>query len=208
LNRIDFRLILVTDRKLLNDIPFSTFIFRCCVYGIKAVQLREKDLTSSKLLSLAKKLRRTTQKNSAKLLINDRIDIALLSKADGVHSPENGTPADQIKKFNKHFIAGKSVHSKNSARKAEQDGYDYLICGPVFRTSSKVKFGKPLGLNILSEICSSVKTPVFAIGGIDPYRAKKCIEAGAHGVAVIRDMFISENLKETISDYKYALGGL
>ncbi len=208
MKKINFRLILVTERKFLKDVPLSKFIMRCCVYGIKAVQLREKDLTSSELLILAKKLRRATEKNSAKLLINDRADIALISKADGIHSPENGTPVHSIKKFNNNFIAGKSVHSLDSAKKADKDGFDYIICGPVFETPSKIKYGKPIGLGQLKIICSSVEIPVFAIGGIDPVRAIKCIEAGAKGIGVIGKIFKSENLRETIADFQNAIGGL
>jgi thiamine-phosphate pyrophosphorylase len=207
-NKIDFRLLLISNRnqcknKLLVEtanIAFSA--------GIKAIQLREKDLSSSELLTLAKKLRKASLKHSVKLIINDRLDIAILVKADGVHSPEKGIQAKDVKRFNKNLIAGKSTHSVKSAIEAEIKGYDCIIAGPVFRTASKIQYGKPLGMPLLKEICGSVKIPVFAVGGINPKRAKKCIDAGAYGVAVISAIFKSENIKKTVLEFKNSLGGL
>jgi thiamine-phosphate pyrophosphorylase len=205
LKKPDFRLILVTDRKQVAEGSLAGFINRCCVYGIKAVQLREKDLQDNELLSLAKHLRRVTRKNSAKLIVNDRLDIALLTGADGVHSPEQGISAGVISRFSKNLFTGKSVHSPASAKEAESLGFDYIICGPVFETQSKKKFGKPLGLDILAKVCKTVKIPVYFIGGITPYNVKKCLLAGAYGAGVIGSIFNTEDLKETIDDFKNAM---
>jgi thiamine-phosphate pyrophosphorylase len=207
-NKIDFRLLLISDRKLCKHKSFEVKANIAFSSGVKAIQLREKDLSSSELLTLAKKLKKAAQKHSVKLIINDRLDIALLSKADGIHSPENGIKTKDVKKFNKKLIAGKSTHSVKSAIAAENNGYDYIITGPVFRTASKIKYGKPLGLSLLKEICHSVKIPVFAVGGINPERAEKCIKAGAHGVAVISAIFKSKNIKKTVLEFKKSLGGL
>jgi thiamine-phosphate pyrophosphorylase len=208
LAKIDFRLILVTDRKLLNEISLRSFIAQCCVYGIKAVQLRERDLPDRELYLLAKNIRAATKKNSAKLLVNDRIDIALLTKSNGVHSPEKGISSKIIKSFNSGFLTGSSVHSLQSAQNAEKEGFDYIICGPVFETPSKKKYGKPLGLFTLNKICNSVNIPVFAIGGITSDKVKDCLESGAHGVGVISAIFKSDDLLETINEFKTELGGL
>lgn len=207
-NEISFRLLLISDRKLCISNSIEETASISFAAGVKAFQLREKDLTSSELLILAKKLKIITQKHSASLIINDRLDIALLSGADGVHSPENGIPANAVKKISKNLIVGKSIHSVKSAVEAEKNGYDYIIAGPVFRTSSKMKYGKPLGLILLKLICDSVNLPVFAVGGINPERAKKCIKAGAHGVAVIGAIFKSKNIKKTVLEFKKSLCGL
>ena len=206
MNKLDFRLILVTDRKLVDEGSLEGFINRCCIYGIKAVQLREKDLHDNELLSLAKRIRRVTRKSPAKLIINDRLDIALLCGADGVHSPVNGIPAKVISKFSKNLLTGKSVHSLAAAKEAEAEGFDYIICGPVFETQSKKKFGKPLGLDTLAKVCKTVKIPVYAIGGITPRNVKKCLLAGAYGAGVIGSIFNAEDLKKTIGDFKSAMG--
>jgi thiamine-phosphate pyrophosphorylase len=206
----EFRLLLITDRKKCKDL--KQVILSACKAGVKAVQLREKSanggLSSVELLSLSKELRRITKANSSNLIINDRLDICLLVKADGVHSPEKGFLPSQIKKYNSKLLAGKSVHSVENAIKAERNGYDYILAGPVFRTASKVKYGKPLGLKVLNEICNAVNIPVYAVGGINPERAKKCISQGAYGVAVISEIMSAKSVKQKVKEFEKALGGL
>ena len=205
-----FRLLLITDRKKCKDL--KRVVLHACEAGVKAVQLREKSanggLPSAELLSLSKELRKITKSNSAKLLINDRLDICLLSKADGIHSPEKGLTPKQIKKYNSKLLAGKSVHSIKSAIDAEKMGYDYIIAGPVFRTASKIKFGKPLGLKSFKQICDSVNIPVYAVGGINAIRAKKCISKGACGVAVISEIMKSKSIKQTVKEFRNSMGSL
>jgi thiamine-phosphate pyrophosphorylase len=202
---INFRLIFITDSSLNKNL--YKIVSDACNGGLMAIQLREKNLPANELLALSNKLRIITKKHHSKLLINDRIDIAILSGADGLHSPEHGIDPHQIKKKNK-LLFGKSVHSLSSAKEAERMGFDYVIFGPVYQTPSKIKYGKPQGLGKLKMVCSSVNVPVFAVGGVNPERAKNCIEAGAHGVAVIREIMLSKDLKKTMSEFKVALGRL
>ncbi len=201
-----FKLLFIADRKKCKDL--KQVVLSACEAGVKAVQLREKDLPAVELLSLSKELRKITKSNSAKLLINDRLDICLLSKADGIHSPEKGLTPKQIKKYKLKLIAGKSVHSVKGAIDAEKNGYDYIIAGPVFRTLSKIKYGKPLGLKTLKQICDAVNIPVYAVGGINPVRAKKCISKGAYGAAVISEIMKSKSIKQKVKEFERALGGL
>jgi thiamine-phosphate pyrophosphorylase len=207
-NKINFRLLVITDRKECRPKPLEEVIKAACLNGVKAFQFREKDLPEGDLLLLVQKLKRLTSKCRAKLIINDRLDIALLSKADGMHSPENGILPKQVKQFSKNLIIGKSTHSLKSVLDAQRKGYDYIIFGPVFRTKSKIKYGKPKGLKELKRVCDEVKIPVFAVGGINPERAKKCIEAGAHGAAVIGAVMKSGNIKKTVNAFKQSLGSL
>lgn len=202
-NKVDFRLIVITDRKFAGE-SFNKIIRKCSDSGVKAIQLREKDMSAGSLCKLANSVKKSIDTHT-KLILNDRIDIALLSKANGVHSSVKGIDRQYIPL---KFIAGKSVHSKAEAVKAERQGYDYLLFGPVFRTPAKVKYGSPQGLNKLNEICSAVKIPVFAVGGITPKRVKKCLNAGAYGVAVIRAVMKSGDVKKTINEFKSELGGL
>ena len=206
-NKIDFKLLVITDRKKCKPKKLDDVVIEACHSGVKAFQLREKDLSASEILSLSLKLRKITSNNS-KLIINDRLDIALLSKSNGIHSPENGILPKQAKSFNKNLIIGKSAHSLKSAIEAERKGYDYIIFGPVFRTQSKVKYGKPKGIKELTRICAKIKIPVFAVGGINPDRAKKCIDAGAQGAAVIGAVMKSINVKKTITEFKENMGSL
>lgn len=175
--------------------------------GVKAIQLREKDLSAAELLKIAKKVISSAAKYKTNIIINDRLDIALLSKAGGVHSPANGISINDIRKLSNIFLTGKSVHSVSEANKAEKEGYDYLMFGPVYRTPAKVKFGKPQGLENLKLLCSKVKIPVFAVGGINPKRIKKCLAAGAYGVASIREFMQTKNARKTISEFMKELPG-
>lgn len=176
--------------------------------GLKAIQLREKDLSSQILLDVAKKLRIISLKYSADLIVNDRLDIAVLSMSNGLHSTANGLKIEHVKRFVKGLIVGKSVHSLKQATDAEKAGYDYILYGPVFRTPDKIKYGSPQGIVKLKRVCGSVSVPVFAVGGINPARAKKCIAAGAYGVAVISALMKSENIKKTVTEFKNAIGEL
>lgn len=205
--KLDFRLLVITDRTLSKE-DLLNVIGLSCKSGVKAFQLREKDLSSKDLLGLSKKIQTITKKYKALLLINDRLDIALLSGADGIHSPEGGIEAKYDRISNPKLITGKSVHSLAVAKKAEKDGYDYLLFGPVFHTPAKIKFGAPQGIEKLKKLCSSVRIPVFAVGGISPLRAKQCLQAGAHGIAVIRAVMRSKNIRKTVNDFRLNLGGL
>jgi len=176
--------------------------------GVKAIQLREKQLQAGELLRLAKDIKKEVNLQKTKIIVNDRIDIAILAGLSGVHSVTKGIPAESIHKFCSSKISGKSVHSLKEALQAEKDGFDYILFGPVFRTPAKVKYGKPQGLKKLNEICSRIKLPVIAVGGINPARAKKCIDAGAYGIAAIRDLFNTSNINAKLSEYKIALGEL
>jgi thiamine-phosphate pyrophosphorylase len=199
---VDFRLLLITDRKLCADL--QNCISQSCSAGVKAVQIREKDLAAGELLTLSKKIRNVT--GNSKLIINNRYDIAILAGADGVHSPEKGITPSQIKDYN--LLIGRSVHSVSSAIEADRLGFDYLLFGPVYQTPAKVKYGSPQGLDALKLICESVKIPVFAVGGINPNRAKKCIQAGAYGAAVISEIMKSEDIIKSVQEFKSVMGEL
>jgi len=203
--KVDFRLILITDRKLCTNL--TSRISQACSAGIKAVLLREKDLEDGYLLALSKKIKVITGKTNSKLFISDRYDIAILSGAEGIHSPEKGiTPQQLIKPVN--LLIGRSVHSIASAQTAEKLGFDYLLFGSVYRTPAKIKYGAPKGLKKLKEVCDAVNIPVFAVGGINPKRAGKCLQSGAHGAAVIRELMLSDNIKKTVNEFKDEMGEL
>lgn len=206
-NKPGFRLLVITDRKRAKS-DLEKVVMDLCKNGVKAIQLREKDLPAVRLLKLCKEIKSITGKSRTKLIVNDRLDIALLCNADGLHSPEKGIDAKNIKKYNKNFIAGKSVHSLTQALKAEKSGFDYLLFGPVFRTASKIKYGEPQGLAKLKKVCDSVNIPVFAVGGITPERINKCMNAGAFGVAAITPFMKSGNIKKTVNEFKSQLGKL
>jgi thiamine-phosphate pyrophosphorylase len=152
--------------------------------GVNALQLREKDLLPGELLDLARQLRGVCG-TRALLIINDRVDVALLCGADGVHLPEAGLPVAAVRRLLPSSMrVGKSVHSVNAARQAEQDGADYVTLGTIFASPSHGDV-VPAGLELVREVAARVKIPVVGIGGITAENVDDVLGAGAAGVAVI-----------------------
>jgi thiamine-phosphate pyrophosphorylase len=195
---MDFKLYLVTDRKLVTRyLSLVTAVKQALKGGVRAIQLREKDLGTRELLKLADKMRVLTREYDARLFINDRFDIALAVGADGVHLTQNSIPADAVRKVvKKKLMIGVSTHSLKEAREAEKAGADFITLGPVYRTPSKLKYGKPVGIDTLKNVCDRVKIPVFAIGGIKSRRIREVKKAGAYGAAMISEIFGAGDIKE------------
>jgi thiamine-phosphate pyrophosphorylase len=159
--------------------------------GVDWFQIREKDLSARRLSALAgEALRRVP--SSCRILINDRLDVAVAVGAAGAHLGEQSLPVEEARRFVREkalgngFLIGASVHSLESAKAVGKCGADYLIFGTVFGTPSKAGFGTPQGTAKLAEICRAVSVPVFAIGGINAENAAVCAAAGAAGIAAIR----------------------
>ena len=132
-----------------------------------------------------------TRAASARVFVNDRLDVALAAAAAGVHLGEKSLPLEAAIEWRRStgrsdFLIGVSCHSLESARAAGRGGADYIFFGPVFATPSKAAFGAPQGIERLREICAAVEIPVLAIGGVNLENARACLAAGAAGVAAIR----------------------
>jgi thiamine-phosphate pyrophosphorylase len=170
--------------------------------GINWIQLREKDLSGKQLASLAREASNVVSKqashskSAARIVVNDRLDVALAEQASGVHLGESSLPVEQARRLllsspaaqmlTHDFILGVSCHSLQAAKSAASSGADYIFFGPVFATPSKAAYGAPQGLDRLAEVCSAVDIPVLAIGGITLANVCSCFSAGASGIAAIR----------------------
>lgn len=193
-SHIDFNLYLITDRKQVRNGNLPDTVEKALQGGVRAVQLREKDLSSRDLYDLSLELRRLTRLYNARLLINDRIDIALAVDADGVHLPENSIPADQARKLlTPSKLIGVSCHNLTGAQTAQENGADFITFGPVFHTPSKGVYGEPVGLDKLSEAALNLSLPVFALGGVKTGNIPEVIACGAYGVAMISGILAAEN---------------
>jgi thiamine-phosphate pyrophosphorylase len=166
--------------------------------GVDWVQVREKDLQGGQFLevgrvavSLAATHRKKTER-AARIIINDRLDVALAAAADGVHLGREAAPAHEVVRWCRAgnapegFVIGVSCHSVKEAREAENAKADYIFFGPVFETPSKQVFGAPQGIEMLAEVCRAVPMQVVAIGGVSQENAAACIRVGASGIAAIR----------------------
>ena len=188
----------VTDRRSLagpaESARETALVERICeaaVAGVDWVQIREKDLDGQPLYDLVSAAVGAVRGSSTRILVNDRLDVAWTAAANGVHLGENSLPVAEAARAKRwfgaaNFLIGASCHSAETARRAAQEGADYIFFGPVFATPSKAAFGSPQGLEQLAEVCRSVTIPVLAIGGITTENARACLESGASGIAAIR----------------------
>lgn len=162
--------------------------------GVDWIQIREKDLSSHELLELTRRVIAVTQDANAhtRVIVNDRLDVAIAAGAAGVHLGGASIPVAETVQWCRagnaepDFIVGASCHDVQEAIAAERSGGNYIFFGPVYESPSKMKFGAPQGVGKLAEVCGRVQIPVLAIGGIDEENAGTCLRAGAAGVAAIR----------------------
>jgi thiamine-phosphate diphosphorylase len=186
---------MVTSRSHLRAIAGGTppldalvaTIGRAARAGVDLVQVREPDLDGGDLLVLASRAMDETRGTTARVVINDRVDVALAAHAHGVHLPGRAPAASRVRAIAPEpFLIGRSVHSVEEAIAAGRDGHcDYLIFGTVFVSASKPAGHMISGVEALARVCSAVRLPVLAIGGMTVDRAAAVAEAGAGGIAAI-----------------------
>lgn len=181
-----YDLYVVTDEGLSHGLTHARIAELAASGGADIIQLRDKNRTGRELYAIACEIRECTTRTNTLFIMNDRLDIALASGADGVHLGQDDLPMQVARAIApRPFIIGISVGSVEEAVKAEKEGADYVAVGPVFSTLSKPDAGPGLGLHVLSAIKSAVSVPVIGIGGIGSDNAGAVIAAGADGVAVI-----------------------
>jgi thiamine-phosphate pyrophosphorylase len=191
---LDFNFYLITDRKQTGDIVLTDVIEEALKGGIRAIQLREKDLSSRELYELAFELRKLTNRYDAKLLINDRIDIALAVDADGVHLGLNSMPLHRVRRIvGSNKLIGLSCHNQVNAIMAQENGADFITFGPVYYTASKAQYGKPVGVEKLEIISHLLEIPVLALGGIKKGNIHEVMAAGASGISVVSAVIANDN---------------
>lgn len=195
----------VTDR---NRLPPSTeqdaaavLLNKIAAAGTDWVQIREKDLSGKACAALVREALRGSSRPAAakaasRIIVNDRLDVALAEEAGGLHLGETSVRVAHAKKFvvqaqregrvAPDFIVGLSCHSLDAAKSAAAEGADYLFFGPIFATPSKARYGASQGLDRLAEVCAGVRIPVLAIGGIALENVAACLACGAAGIAAIR----------------------
>lgn len=154
--------------------------------GVDLLQIREPDLSAAELGGLVRDLRARLGGAAARVLVNERLDVALAAEADGVHLKADSIPTALVRRHvPAAFLVGRSVHTADEARSAEADGADYVIFGTVFLSGSKPRSHRLAGLETLAAVTQAVRIPVLAIGGISLNTVAAAAEAGAAGVAAI-----------------------
>jgi thiamine-phosphate pyrophosphorylase len=195
----------ITDRRL-SGLSHAEQVSRLISGGANFIQLREKYLSPREFYEEAEAALKLAHERGAKIIINDRVDIALILKADGVHLGQEDLPPEAARKLlGDAAIIGYSTHNIEQAMEAIRMPVDYIAIGPIFNTTSKDKPDPVVTLEGLKEISHRIKDrPLVAIGGITYESAKTVIDAGATSVALISAVIkdpksITSNLKQFLS---------
>lgn len=206
--QVDFSLYLVTDRHQTGGRALRDVVQAALRAGVRAVQLREKDLPTGSLLALARDLADLAGTYGARVFVNDRVDVCLAAARTGLHLPAAGLPVSAARGLvGPDRLIGASAHSADEAAHAETDGADFVVLGPIFDTPSKRAFGPPIGLRELERARMRCRVPLFGIGGITKDRVRDVLKAGARGVAVVGSVMAAEDVERAARELLRELEG-
>jgi len=171
--------------------------------GVEVVQYRNKNAETRRMYEEAVLLRKICLDCGCIFLVNDRVDIALATQADGVHLGQSDMPCLAARKLlGSESIIGVTVHNLAEALAAESMGADYLGVSPIFQTATKPDAGKPAGIRLIEEIRAEVTIPLIAIGGINHSNAGEVVRAGADGLCAISCVVAKENVRDEILKFQ------
>lgn len=201
----DLLLYAVTDRAWVGEKSLFEQVEEALKGGVTMVQLREKTMDEEAFLNEAIQMKQLCHKYQVPLIINDNVEVALKSGADGVHVGIEDAPVSEIRKcVGKEFIIGATAKTVEQAQKAEAAGADYLGVGAVFASDTK-KTAVRITKEQLREICTSVSIPSVAIGGITLENVTQIDSDCICGVAVVSAIFGANDIKSATMELKYKL---
>lgn len=193
---VDYRLCLVTDRETVQGRDLGRCVAAAIQGGVTMVQVREKTASSLAFYATAKRLKAIAVRHRIPLIINDRLDIALATEADGLHLGQTDLPLLVARKIlGAKKLIGVSVSTVREARRAEKQGADYLGVGAMFPTPSK-QDAQPVSVAVLKAIKAAVGIPVVAIGGIGPDNVVSVMTTGIDGVAIISAILKADDCRQ------------
>jgi thiamine-phosphate pyrophosphorylase len=174
-----------------------------CRGGAKVIQYRDKISLRQEMLDIADEIRKITKEYNSLFIVNDFIDIALMSGADGIHLGQEDIPIKRAREIiPDDFIIGFSTHSYGQAVEAEKAGADYIGIGPVFATPTKKNYS-PIGFSVVKEVIKSVNIPVVAIGGINIKNIDELVSIGVQNIAMVREF--QEKTHEKVKKVNFLL---
>ncbi len=204
LNRVPKPLLCyITDRKQLPGGDPLPVIRAAIAAGVDLIQIREKDLATRPLLDLARAAVAIARGTVTRILVNDRLDVALAAGAAGVHLGTESLPVDAVRSHYPDLLIGASTHNREEITRAARGGANFAVFGPVFETPSKRQYGPPVGLDALREAVKAAKIPVLALGGVTLQNAKSCLEAGAAGIAAITLFQSAASLARVVEELRW-----
>ena len=195
------KLYLVTDSDILKGRDFYKVIEDSMKAGVTMVQLREKDADGKEFLEKAMKLRELTRKYNVSFIINDRVDIAMLCDADGIHVGQSDIDAVSVRKLiGEDKIIGVSARSVEEAKKAKEDGANYLGIGAMFSTSTKLD-AKDVSFDTLNNIINEVDLPFVLIGGINLDNVCQLKKFNPDGYALVSGILGAQDIKSRVKSW-------
>ena len=173
--------------------------------GCQLIQIRERDIPARLLCQMTKEAIAAARPAGARVLVNDRLDVALASGADGVHLRSTSLPVDAVRRLRDQrglapFLIGVSTHNLTEAQLAEEGGATFIVTGPVFSPNSKTIEGPLMGLDPLAKICQGVSLPVLALGGVGRENYREVMATGAAGIAAIGLFQVTQGLSTLIRE--------
>ena len=196
--RRKLKLYVITDRRLKPEVES---VKEALEGGATSIQLRIKNAPTREMIEIGKEIRKLTEEYDALYFVDDRVDVALATNADGVQLGLEDMPISLARDIAPNLVIGASVYSLEEALHAEKEGADYLGAGSVFPTSTK-KDVRVIGIEGLRRIVESVKIPVVAIGGINHENVKEVLKTGVDGVAVISAIMGAENVRKATEEMR------
>jgi len=183
---MNYDLYIITDQRISHVKSHLEVAEAVLAGGATVIQFRDKEMEDSEAIEVCRKIYELTKKKGIPFIVNDRVEVAKIVKADGVHLGQEDQSLDFARKIlNQNQIIGISVETVEQAIKAEKEGADYLGVGPIYTTATKLDAGRELGVARLKEIKEAVNIPVIAIGGINENNLEEVLKVGADGVAII-----------------------
>ena len=171
--------------------------------GIQVIQYREKDKSMREKFQGCQKIRQMTTAAGVAFIVNDDVDLAMMTGADGIHVGQDDLPVPEIRRVvGEKMIIGLSTHSPEQAHEAERIGVDYIGVGPIYRTTTKKDVCDPVGFQYLEYVVENIKIPFVAIGGIKESNVREISGRGAKCIAMVTEIVGAENIKQKIADIR------
>lgn len=203
----DYRLYLVTDSRLNKGYSVLEQVRLALQGGVRIIQIREKELPENDFMKVASEALKLTRKEGAFLIINDSVGVARAAGADGLHLGQGDMALEDARRaLGEDVTIGVSVKTVEEAAEAEKNGADYVAVNGVFPTATKEDLGYLPGLEGVAEIRRCTCVPVVAIGGINLQNCRSVIKAGAHGIAVVTAITMSDDIPAVCRSFFKELG--
>jgi len=200
---MNYDLYVITDQRISSGKSHLEVAEAALAGGATVIQFRDKEMKDSEAIEVCRKIYEITRKKRIPFMVNDRVEVAKIVQADGVHLGQEDQSLDVARKIlSKEQIIGISVETVEQAIKAEEEGADYLGVGPIFPTATKLDAGRELGVARLKEIKKAVNIPIVAIGGINEDNLEEVLKAGADGIAVISAVVSAPDITQACRNLK------